>query len=308
MAIKRVVLNVFVICFLLTGSVLGQELQVAVLPFKTGGYLNIPLRWKTQELLDGVTQMVTDRLANEPDLVLVERERIAEVIREQRFQQSDYVDTRKAVEIGRLLGADILVMGSVNEFGMDTAGGMSLGPFTVKGSRAQVRLSARLISVQTGQILTSIQAKGEKVGATFELDSLKGISVNSEHFRESTLGQALDIAVDDFATRFVAAMERLELDSANTAAEVAVGKIVATTGNYIIVDIGAEQGLAKGDILYVVREESFPGLEKPVRIPVGRLQVVSVEPHACVTTIASTEGGMTMETGDFVLTSDNWNR
>lgn len=304
MLVKRVTSIVLLLCLLAGGSAFGRELRVAVMPFESGGYLDISYV-RRDELLEGITQMVTDRLAQEPDLVLIERDRVRNILEEQKFQMSGFVDASTAVEMGRLLGVDVMVLGSLNEFGMNTSGGVSVGPFTVKGSRANVRISGRLISVQTGEILTSIQSEGEKLGAALEVDSFKGISFNSASFRNSTLGQALAIAVDDFAGKFTKALDHLEITLADKNVAAVSGEIVAMKGSYVIVNIGADRGVNKGDILYVVREELFPGLDQPVRIPVGKLQVLSSDPHASVTTIQSTEGGMAIQIGDNVTLGSN---
>jgi len=104
---------------------------------------------------DAITQTFTVSLVQSKRLRLVERERLAKVLEEQKLDNSGLVDPEKAAQIGKLLGAGKLIAGG----------------FTRLGS--MVSIDARLIDVETGkveegsaeQVFGRIQGEGEEVHA-----------------------------------------------------------------------------------------------------------------------------------------------
>lgn len=93
-------------------------------------------------LAKGLAQMLIADLADAPGLRLVERDRLEAVLGEQKLQQSKSVDRKTAVRVGKLLGARYLVLGSVVKLG------------------AMVRMNARIVAVETGEIVTAVSQNG----------------------------------------------------------------------------------------------------------------------------------------------------
>ena len=77
---------------------------------------------------------MSNQLANVNYLTLIERQEIEQVLKEQDFQMSDLTEDQ-GVEVGKLLNADVVIIGSVGKLG-------SIFVF-----------NARLLDVETGQIL-----------------------------------------------------------------------------------------------------------------------------------------------------------
>lgn len=100
--------------------------RVAVLGFEALG---------TSEQIAALAQKsLEEALFDIEGIVLVERERVELVLAEQEFQLSDLADQQNAVEIGRLLAADTITLGSVQQLD-----GLSI--------------SVKLIDVETGSVL-----------------------------------------------------------------------------------------------------------------------------------------------------------
>jgi len=82
--------------------------------------------------------ILTDRLRNElfqtGKFRVIERDKMSDILNEQGFQLSECTSTECMVEIGRMLGVEQMVGGSVSKFG------------------SMFSISARLISVETGEI------------------------------------------------------------------------------------------------------------------------------------------------------------
>ena len=58
--------------------------------------------WGNQ-IINGITQQVTDKIVQKENIRVIERNRIAEVMQEQDFGQTGRVDPATAAEIGRIL-------------------------------------------------------------------------------------------------------------------------------------------------------------------------------------------------------------
>src|SRR5882672_11177935 len=116
------------------------------------------------------TMLVTDLVRNGTYSV-IERQALDKILKEQNFQNSGRADPSSAAQLGKLLGVDAVIIGSITQFGRDdkklgVAGAPSVGPvklggFGKKTAKATVGLDARIIDVTTGEILAVAQGKGE---------------------------------------------------------------------------------------------------------------------------------------------------
>ncbi len=104
----------------------------------------------------GLAEMMITDLSNNPDLTVVERSRLNEILAELELQKTDAVDPGKAVEIGKLLGAERMVLGTYFEF---------LGKLT---------LIANVVEVETGTTIGGHKVQGETAEFTALLDEVTG--------------------------------------------------------------------------------------------------------------------------------------
>jgi TolB-like protein len=114
------------------------ELSLSVLYFE-----NTAKRTDFDWLCKGIADMTATDLATSPRAVLVEREQLEKVLKEQEIAYSGMADTSTAPELGRILNARVLVYGS----------------FIVSGS--SIRLDAKAVSSESGAVLAAAQATGE---------------------------------------------------------------------------------------------------------------------------------------------------
>jgi len=95
------------------------------------------------KLKKGLAGMLISDLSNVNMLDIVERDRIEEILKEQNLQKSEKVDQNSLVNLGKLLGAEIILTGAYFEM---------FGSF---------RIDARFIDVETGEILKSEGVDGK---------------------------------------------------------------------------------------------------------------------------------------------------
>src|SRR5262245_15128209 len=67
----------------------------------------------------GITNMLVTDLVRNGTYSVVERQALDKILSEQNFQQSGRADASTAAQIGKLLGVDAVIMGSITEFGRD---------------------------------------------------------------------------------------------------------------------------------------------------------------------------------------------
>ncbi|MGI6082258.1 MAG: CsgG/HfaB family protein [Limnochordia bacterium] len=259
--------------------VFSADVTIAIMPFE-GGEIG---EWYIDryQMLNGITQTVTDKLSDRAWLRVVERDRIEHILQEQDLVLSGTVDPYNAAQLGRLLGADVLLMGTLTTLQQTGSGGIRVGIVRLGGSVAKAELSARLVDVTTGVVLGSVQGSGSQTGVSVAVDNLRGISFSSETFRNSILGKALFQAVDDLIANFEESFRDIELGR-GAPSEKITGQILAVIGDKYVINLGEGDKIKPGDRFKVSESVQVPGLSKPVEVPVGTLRVISVDEEASV--------------------------
>jgi TolB-like protein len=126
-----------------SGAPFPPVIVVSVLPFEERG--RVPdAAW----LRKGLPDMLIAQLVRVPSLVVVQRERLEEVLREQRLQMSGRVAEENAVHVGRLAGATVLITGSMTKIG------------------SAIRFESQILGVEQGIVLGTASAEGPAEDAT----------------------------------------------------------------------------------------------------------------------------------------------
>jgi TolB-like protein len=99
---------------------------------------------KFDPMRQGFASMMINYLGGATDLKVVERERLQWLLDEINLQQSQYVDESTAVRMGKMLGATTVLFGAYTVF------------------RGDIQISARLVKVETGEILLAEQIMGDR--------------------------------------------------------------------------------------------------------------------------------------------------
>jgi len=122
-----------------TGLAAGP-LTVGVLPFANNSLAD---RDAMAPLSKGLADMMITELAKMKSLKIIERADLDKVIREAGLSQAGITDETAAQNMGKLLGADLLLLGSFN----NSFGG-------------ELRIDARLVKVETGETVKAEEATG----------------------------------------------------------------------------------------------------------------------------------------------------
>lgn len=130
----------------------GSRLSVAVLPFTTKG--------QASNGGESVTEKMITQLVNMRRFRVIERGAIDQVIKEQNFGMSDMVDEQAALKVGKIAGADAIVIGSVN----------------VEAGFAKV--SARLIDTETSETIVAREEKTDLTSTAMIESLVEKVAIN----------------------------------------------------------------------------------------------------------------------------------
>jgi curli biogenesis system outer membrane secretion channel CsgG len=259
------------IAALLTSVLSAQDKKrVAVMNFDYGtvkAYV-AQIFGSDQDIGKGIADMMVDRLVNDGKYSVIERKALDKLIAEQNFSNSDRADPSSAARIGKLLGVDAIIIGSITEFGRDdkktniggfgsAAGRFGIGGIGKSEAKAVVQITARMVNVETGEILASVQGRGEsKRGGTSLLGAGGGgggaggggMSMGSSNFGATIIGEATNEAVTQAATG-------LDDKAASLPARVVVidGLVADVDGKHLILNIGTVTGVKVGDTYTISR-------------------------------------------------------
>jgi len=128
----------------------------------------------TGQIGDGMAEMLSNALFATNRFIVLERQAVGDVIREQDFGASGRVRTETGAPIGEIEGADLLIQGTITEFEPGSAGaggglrGIVPGPFgrTVGRIAAGIKTShvamiVKVIDAKTSRLLASEQVEGK---------------------------------------------------------------------------------------------------------------------------------------------------
>jgi len=309
---------------LLSVTVFGQapKKRVAVLDFDFATVQgNVAAIFGTnQDVGKGISDLLVDRLVTDGRYSVVERSAIAKVLAEQNFSNSDRADANTAAKLGKVLGVQYIIIGSITQFGRDdqnrTLGGSGysgfgskygLGNIGTHKAKAIVGINARMVNTDTAEILVVAAGKGESTrsgtsllgaGGSDGSGGSGGMSMSSSNFGATILGEAVGAAVTQVATN-------LESSESKLPAQIVFisGMVADVSGKNLVVNVGSKAGIKVGDHLLItrpVRKITDPATGKVLRSvedAVGDLTVTDVDEASASGTFA---GAGSPKVGDTV--------
>lgn len=268
----------------------------------------------------GISDLLVTDLVKDGSYSVIERKALDKILKEQNFSNSDRADPNSAARIGKLLGVDAIIVGSITQFGNETKntniggggggfGGFGLGGVGHKKSKAIVAVTARLVDIDTGEILGVAEGKGE---SSRESTSLLGGGGNwhgfgggaadfgSSDFQSTIIGEAVKAAVDSMSKEVVANKDKLVARTI-----VVEGLVAAVDSGQIVLNVGAKNGVKVGDQLNVERvtkEIKDPSTGKVIRRLASAVGVVKVTDVDDISSVCTAVSGTGFKVGDAVKT------
>jgi curli biogenesis system outer membrane secretion channel CsgG len=259
----------------------------------------------------GIADLLVTDLVKDGSYSIIERKALDKIMAEQNFSNSDRANPASAAKIGKLLGVDAILVGSITQFGSETKnlglggaggnwGGHGLGGFGHKNTKAIVGLSARLVDIDTGEVLAVAEGKGMSSrgstsllggGGNWHGGGGGGVNFGSSDFQSTIIGEATKIATEQLSTEVVAGKDKLQ-----TRTIVVQGLVAAVDGDQVVLNVGAKTGIKVGDELSIERvskEIKDPATGQVLRrlsSQIGVVKVTDVDEVSSVCTVLSGKG------------------
>lgn len=230
-------------------EVSGPKRTVAVGKFDAiGAFMSEYGDW---DIGGGLAAMLITALIETDKFIVLERANIEQVLSEQELKASGVANPETGPALGKLIGAQFMIYGSVTEFGAENEGsGFSIGgagggftslfsgALSRKSASGSVAMDIRIVDTTTGRVVEthrvqeSIKSSGWDVSGGYQ-----GVNLGTNQFNKTPLGEATRKAIKK-AVHFIA------LYAQKTSW---TGRVVYVDGNELYINAGLKSGVRVGD-------------------------------------------------------------
>lgn len=194
-----VILSIFLVFYGCASSNSGQHAGSSMRVAVTGFSVKTNNTFGVKDIGRKLNNMFSTALSKNEHFVLIERAKIDTVLNEQRFQLSDMVYPATAAEVGKILNAQAIITGSLNNIDCSLMN-VAIGLLAYCSSTINVRI----ISTETGKTILTVSKTGRSytfgvpVRITAEgktRDDILGVKRSYEDMINSSLRNAVEKAV-----------------------------------------------------------------------------------------------------------------
>jgi len=248
---------------------------VAVLDFENGAVQSVVnssyLGTHAPDVGKGVSELLISKLVHDGSVTVVERSALDKVLAEQDFANSQRADPATAARLGKLLGVDAIILGTITHYDYtekikkaSSFWGYSSSPKAEYDVSAKAQISTRLVSPDSAAVLAVSEGTGEteRKGVKIDLRDTGARLLMASGVNSPLMNETIDKAVAQLAAQLEAELVKLPPRIPT------INGLVADAGQtgQLVVNIGSRDGVRVGQRFQVFR----PG--KEVRDPVsGRL-------------------------------------
>jgi curli biogenesis system outer membrane secretion channel CsgG len=150
------------------------------------------------EIGEGMSDMLTSALFNSGRFIVLEREQLKDVTKEQDLANSSRFRKDTAAPIGQLEGAELLIRGAVTQFEPNCKGGSVI---LASGKQACMAINLRIVDAATGRVLNATTVEGtsaeNRVGIIWTRGSALplGLGAYSKTPMEAAIRNCIETAV-----------------------------------------------------------------------------------------------------------------
>jgi curli biogenesis system outer membrane secretion channel CsgG len=253
-----------------------------------------------------LSAMLEKSLSQRPQVIVVERTQLDQVINEQMLSAT-HVTGGTSSSPAKMIPAQYLVVGAVTEFGApNEGGGLSIGGFggggfggalALKKETGKVSIDLRILNTRTSEVVKAftVTKTVSRTGVSVTTD-YRGLSVGSDAFSKTPLGEACRQALEEAAERIADLVSQSGWEA----------KVVEADGDDVFVNAGAEAGLVAGDRLriehigHTLTDPDTGQVLSQNRETLGELVIEGAEPKVSHGHFTAAEPGATPQRGDLV--------
>ena len=262
-------------------QVSGPKRTIAVGKFDASGAFRE--KYGDWDVGGGLSAMLTTALMESKRFIILERANVGQVLSEQELKGQKLVVKGSGPELGKLIGAQLLIYGSVTEFDeSEKGGGFSIGvaagglgslfggALSPQHSRGKVAMDIRVVDTTTSEVLETHRVEESVSSTAFDISlNIEEISLGTNAFFKTPLGKAARQAINK-------AVQLIAKDAQKTAWS---GRVVDFDGRDIYINAGSRSGLKVGDkfmIRRVVKKFTDPETGKVLGAKKKELGVVNL--------------------------------
>lgn len=249
---KLITLVLGLACLVATASpVFAQaKIRIAIWDFEN----NSESSWWFQDRMGNAARNHIDTAFSENEdlsrrFSVVEREKLAQIMKEQNLGASGAVDPQTAARVGKILGVRYMVTGGVDKLAINTTRG-GFGGIGGSSTNAEATINLRFIDTTTAERVVSISADGNvRKGGGF----IRGASLSRDD-EWGIASEAIEKAAQAIVTKLVTGNT---LARVAEAAGSAVGdvdmRVIKVDGTSAYINIGRTAGVKVGDKFTIIR-------------------------------------------------------
>lgn len=238
--------------------------RVAVFDFDNaavqGGISSPFFATNTPDVGKAAANLLITKLVQDGNVTVIERNALDKVIAEQNLTSSDRTDPLTAAKLGKLLGVDAIILGTITHYDYvdkTTGGGSHFGGFggasmkTKHDITGKVAITARLVSPDTGEVWAAPEGTGEvaRKGVKVDMRDNNAASMLRGNTNNPLIAECMDKAIAQLSTKLEQEFPRLPKRSPIIEGLVAD----ASDSGTLVLNVGQQHGLKVGDRVQVLR-------------------------------------------------------
>ncbi|HYK35703.1 CsgG/HfaB family protein [Alloacidobacterium sp.] len=203
--------------------------------------------------------LLVNRLVQDGGCSVIERTALDKLLSEQDFSNSNRADPVTAAKLGRILGVDAIILGSITRYDYNDkmrgrhaypVVGVTAPKYDVSAS---VQISARIVSSETAEVLAVAQAAGDSAHKGVKGSNTEYMATMMGGSQGGALGETAHEALDKAVANLAAQVEQnlAKVPARQNSVDGVVAGIEAS-GN-LVLNVGVQRGLKVGDHLQVWR-------------------------------------------------------
>jgi curli biogenesis system outer membrane secretion channel CsgG len=241
-----------------------QKKRVAVFDFDNAavqGGITFPFgETNAPNLGKAAADLLITKLVQDGNVSVIERNAIDKLLAEQDFSNSNRTDPVTAAKLGRVLGVDTIILGTITHYDYADkttgGGGTRFGGFggssmkTKHDINAKVQISIRLVSPDTAEVLAVSQGTGEvnRKGVKVDIRDMSKVMMGG-NANNPLMNECMDKAIAQLTVQLEQAFPKLPPRT-----PVIDGMVADANGSgQLVLNVGAHDGVRLGDRLEVWR-------------------------------------------------------
>ena len=227
--------------------------------------------WRSDSpLSQGATDLMVNALLNTNRFRVFERAKLDAILKEDFQHFSSLVDQTTAVKLGKMIGVDAILTGSITNISLKKA----------EGIYAKVVMTIRIIDITTGEILFSTvqEEESSKSAISAVLPITIPGAIGFSHEEAVDILSAVELICNKVVLNFVGKMDKKTVELSSASLKGYVLKVESTSSGgitQVYINLGESSGVQVGDEIRIYREAEVILDTKTNEILDGELDLIA---------------------------------